>query len=473
MPITRTLGGIRVDENRITTVMPISLFMELTIGGMAFEPKEKQGESYDHLDERVRELQDARGFQRNFFARAMRETKVTNAETGKKETKRLPDAWRPTRKYRNATTELLHYVQNHFLDRPPLTATLPAFIIYSPEKLEGEQVREFNAHMGGEFYLYEVDPAMKFMIADGESRHLAIERSLQSNSQLSGSRREKLKSSLITVEIIHGIPATDMGQMFADINGKSVTLTPNEINALDVRDPWAKVAKEIFGTLKVPLMTSGRQITAVAQAENKHLLVGHAITMTRALGLGSYSKAVSSSRHDDEIKDPKHYDKVVRAGVTWFGAILDHFGMRTFEDGTREASVFTDPDRVVRAMPIKVALGVMGHAWVEVSLPLQHEHRAALKEINWRVSPAWQGVAGKVTPARAKKKVDGKTVTEDIPDEFTLAASGAKEIGAAVVRALTNPTTQAWRKVRGLPDESASPRRDEAGGLSYVSSSTS
>jgi hypothetical protein len=450
MAITMKVGGIRCDEHRITTVMPVSMFVDLTISGMAFEPKEKVGENYDHLDERVKALLPARGeIQRAFFVRAMKDVKVTDPETGEKRTVREPTAWSPTRKYQNATTELVRYVQGPFLDQPPLTAALPAFVIYCPEALEGAQLAEFNAHMGGEFFLYDLDPSKKFMIADGESRHLAIELSLAPNSKLPGSRREKLKSTLITVEIIHGIPATDMGQVFADLNGKGVPITKNESEARDVRDPWARAAKEIFKQLNVPLMTSGRQITAVAMAENKHLLVGHAIQMVRALGLGSSSKAVSARSYEEVIKDPKDFDKVVRAGVSWFGTILDHFKMETLPNGERDASVFTDPDRVIRAMPIKVALGVMGNAWVDINLPKQHEYRAALDEINWRVSPVWNGIAGKVKPAVKKTKVNGKIVSEVIPDTYTLAAPGVKEVGANAVRALTNPETNDGKAVRG------------------------
>ena len=56
MAITMQLGGIRRHDNIFTTVIPISLLVDLTIPGMAFAPKEVAGESYDHLDERVSEL---------------------------------------------------------------------------------------------------------------------------------------------------------------------------------------------------------------------------------------------------------------------------------------------------------------------------------------------------------------------------------------------------------------------------------
>jgi hypothetical protein len=458
MAITTQLGGIRRHENIFTTVIPISLLMELTIPGMAFEPKEVDGESYDHLDERVSELIQARGsIQREFFHRAMRNERVLDPETGEKRTERRPTGWSPTAKYRNATGELQKYIEGPFLNTPPLTATLPAFTIYFPEQLEGEELNEVNARMGGEYHLYTLDMSKKAMEADGESRLLAMRRLLSANSKLSGTRQEKLRATLVAVDVIHGVPPSAMGQMFADLNGKGVTLTKNEVEGLDIRDPWTKATKEIFAELKVPLETTGRQVTAVSQAEHKHLIIGQAVTMVRGLGLGGFSKAVSATTYEDVIKDEKDYERLVEAGVSWFGAVLDYFGAETMPDGTRDAGVFTDPDRVVRAVPVKVALGVMGNPWFEVNLPKQAEHEKALGEINWRVSREWQGIAGKVSPRVVKRKVDGKTVREEIPGEYTLAAAGAKELGAAAVRALTNPESNAGRAVRGLSPRSAEP----------------
>ncbi len=442
-------------------MVPISLLVDLTIPGMAFEPKEVAGESSDHLDERVSELIQARGsIQREFFHRAMRNERVLDPQTGEKRTERSATGWSPTRKYRNATGELQKYIEGPFLDTPPLEATLPAFTIYFPEPLEGEELKEFNARMGGEFHLYTLDTSKKAMEADGESRLLAIRRALSASSKLSGTRQEKLRATLVSVDVIHGVPASAMGQMFADLNGKGVTLTKNEVEGLDIRDPWTKATKEIFAELKVPLETTGRQVTAVSQAEHKHLIIGQAVTMVRGLGLGGFSKAVSATSYEDVIKDQKDYERLVEAGVSWFGAVLDYFGAERMPDGTRDAGVLTDPDRVVRAVPVKVALGVMGNPWFDVNLPKQAEHKKALGEINWRVGREWQGIAGKVSPRVVKRKVDGKTVREEIPDEYTLAAAGAKELGAAAVRALTNPASAAGRAVRGAAPISAGATSD-------------
>jgi hypothetical protein len=444
MAIPETIGGIRRNDNIFTTVIPISKLVDLTIPGMAFEEKERGNDSFDHLETRVQELVDARGtIQRAFFSRKMENHRVVDPETGEKRTERRPTGWAETRKYKNATGELQKYIEGPFLDTPPLNATLPAFTIYIPEKLEGEQHADFNAYMGGEFFLYTLDPAKKAMEADGESRLLAIRRALSHGSKLSGSRQEKLRAQLVTVDVIHGIPPQDMGQIFADLNGKGVSLTKNETDALDTRDLWTRATKRIFGDLGVPLLTTGRQVTAVSQAAHKHLLIGQAIQMVRALGLGTFSKAASSTSYDDVIKKDEDFDRLVQAGVTWFGTVLDHFGAATLDGGLRDASVFTDPDLVIRAVPIKVALGVMGHPWFEVNRPLQEQYTTALAEIDWHVSPTWQGIAGKISP-----KIDKSNKTA-IAGEYTLAASGAKELGSAAVRALTNPDTVMGRRVRG------------------------
>jgi hypothetical protein len=455
-------GGIQLTPNMMTTVWPISMVEDNVVPGMAFEPKEMIGESFDHLDDRVKQLQEARGtIQRSFFHRAMRTVKVVNPDTGKKESVREPTGWTPSRKHQNATGDLQRYIEGPFLENPPLRATLPPFILYCPEKLDGVSAADFNAHMGGEFHTFEHDPAKKFMIADGESRHLAIQRALSPTGRLAGSRREKLRNTLVTVVIIHGIDPTDMGQMFADLNGKGVTLGANEVAGLDIRDPWARAAKDIFGQLGVSLVTTGRQVTAVDQAEEKHLLVGQAISMVRALGTGSYSKAVSSSTLDEAIKAQEQYNKVVQAGVQWFGIVLKHFASVLREDEP-PASIFTHRDYVLKSMPIKVALGVMGHAWVETSLPLQDEHRGALTEINWRVARRWDGIAGKVRERTETTKVDGKKVKVPVPNEYELAAGSAKMIGAVAVRALTNPSTKAGRLVRDLAVQDADTDEESA-----------
>jgi len=453
MAITQNLGGIKVGENKILTSMPVHMLMDLGISGMAFEPKEHAGLTYDHLDERVAQLAPARGtMQRSFFAPAMRDHVVVDPETGQKRKERRPDGWSPTAKYKNATGSLTKYIGGPFLEEP-INAILPAFVLYRPEPLAGDQRDEFNAYMGGEFFLYEIDPALRFMIADGESRYLALERCLDPKGGLSGSLREKLRHSLVDVIILHGVGTVVMAQMYSDLNGQGVVMAKAEINAVDTRSPWAKATREIFDKLNVPLATTGRQVTAAHEAQHKHLMVNQAITMVRALGTGSVSKALSSSDLTDDIAGVK-YDKIVRAGIDWFGTLLDHFEAGTV-DGVRDAAFLSDPELVVRTMPVKVALAALGHAWVVTNLPAQIEARSYLTEVNWRVSMGWNNLAGKVAPKKIVKGRGKQRTVEVIDGEFTVAAASGKQIGSAALRAIKSGDTKAGRAVRGLNTEGA------------------
>ena len=61
-------------------------------------------------------------------------------------------------------------------------------------------------------------------------------------------------------------------------------------------------------------------------------------------------------------------------------------------------------------------------------------------------------MAGKVKAKTKKERnAEGKTVKVEIPGEWDLAAASAKEIGARAVRALTNPSTNVGRLIRGQP----------------------
>jgi hypothetical protein len=83
---------------------------------------------------------------------------------------------------------------------------------------------------------------------------------------------------------------------------------------------------------------TGRQISAVSQANGKHIMFNQASVTVRALGIGSFNGAMGTFDRTDGID----FSRVVETGVEWFGTVIDHFG---------GAQVCTDPDQVLRAMP--------------------------------------------------------------------------------------------------------------------------
>lgn len=213
-----------------------------------------------------------------------------------------------------------------------------------------------------------------------------------------------------------------MGQIFSDLNGKGVKLNANETAARDIRDPWSKATRDIFSKLGVSLTSNGRQVSAASQAAGMHLMFSHARVMVRALGLGTFNAATSSADRTEGVD----FDRVVSTGIEWFKIVLAHF------DGG--ITMFTHPDFVLRTMPVKVGIGLMGHAWYDTDMALRQTHIRSLSEINWRVRPAWNGIAG--------------NVTGNDEDGYRLSAASAKEIGTRATRALTNPGSNDGGKVR-------------------------
>lgn len=476
MAIKTVIGGIELNPNVAVTVVPVGRMNDLVVPGMAFEIRDEGDGTYDFLDARVNVLRPVHGdIQRAFHHPKTQWVAVVddNGEavidprTGepKKELK-VVGRGSLTAKGQNAEKQLRSYVEGPILDYPPLGGLLPPFVLYSPDQLTGKPFGDFDAHMGGEFRLYEFDDNAKFMILDGESRHRAIELALDPSSKLPGSKREKLRQTQVALLIIHGIGVREAGQIFADLNIQGVKLTANEGAALNARDPWVRCTLDILERLResgydLRLQTEGRQTTAAAQAQGEYLLFSQTVVMVRAIGTGSYSKATGRGEFPEALAGHK-YQQVVNGGARFFKNLLDFFA-ELVPEGVDPARMFIDPAFVFRAMPIKVALGVMGHAWVDpANMAQQSEYRDELRKILWSVDRRWDKIAGKVAPKQ-------KTVTEKLasgrkrkhkvnvePEVLVLAAAGAKEVGANAVNALVNPRSNAYKQVRrangGDPD---------------------
>lgn len=425
MAISKNIGGTSLDQHTMLTSLDIETLMSLTISGMAFEKEALNTDAFDHLEDRVKALLPARKLiQRQFYNPGVKYKIVRNPETGVKE-KTTIDSWAPSAKLKNAKGDLRRWIETSYIDAwSEGAAAMPPFMLYIPELLESTSIEGFEGGQSGEVMLYDFTNVRKAMIADGESRHHAIEIVLSgsSKSPISGSRREKLKSKIVPVVFFHGIEPTAMAQVFADLNGKGVVLSKVETVSRDMKDPWVKATWRIFEAINVDLETRGRQVTAASRQANKHLMLNQAIQMVRALGIGSVGGATSTREMTDDID----FDRVVKFGTAWFKEVVDYFG--------EGASIFSDPTKVVRSVPIKVALGIMGNAFYSHDFELQHQHRASLSTINWNISESWNGIAGKVS---VDKEGNPK-----------LASSGAKEIGNKAKTALCSPETVPGRAVR-------------------------
>lgn len=161
----------------------------------------------------------------------------------------------------------------------------------------------------------------------------------------------------------------------------------------------------------------------------QYLLLTHAEQMVKAVILGPY-KPLTSKR--EESWEGVDFDRLRRACVEWFGEIFASFG---------GPEVLADQSRVIRSIPVRVALASLGHAHYTGDAQERERASATLKEIDWLVSPTWNGIGGKVT-------LDKDGVAR-------MSAGSGKENITRAVQAITKPDTKAGRAVRGRTEPRA------------------
>jgi len=260
------------------------------------------------------------------------------------------------------------------------------------------------------------------------------------------------------VTVYHGISAEAAATLFKNFNGKGIAMTTNEIASKDFTNPWINLAREVFeDNLGMTLETTGRQITSTSIAHNRYLMLNQAVQMVRGFALGSVGAATSKSTEAGtaDIEAAGGFAKVATKATEWFKIVFD-----TVNGYDHVGELLVDEGRVFRAMPVKIAVSILGHPYYgnlggnpagygTPDLVGMADARTTLTTINWNVSKAWDGIAGKVTPITDD---DGKPT-----GDFKVAAGSAKEIGNSAYKAIVAPnpankTSKAYKAIRGIKD---------------------
>jgi len=172
-------------------------------------------------------------------------------------------------------------------------------------------------------------------------------------------------------------------------------------------------------------------------------MIGQAIQMVKAVHYGSASKALQNPKRNDwepEYGGPVDLEKLTKACTKWFGEIFNSFG---------GVEVLSDQSKVIRSIPVRLALSAMGHARYTNKLDAIPHGTDALNQVNWNVREAWNGIAGKVT-----KKTDAAG-----NEYLSMSAASGKETITRAVSAITNPKAPGkpggpawvtWYEIRGL-----------------------
>lgn len=456
MAIPKYIGGIERDQHSFTTVISVERLLTVGIDGRAFEQEPGDVASFARAQgistHRIDELRAYRGrAQRTFW----KEATQTRTIKGKRVqvTKMVP-----TRKWENAIGKKSGGLRE-FIGGPYANgnrgADLPEFVLVFPEPLVGTPVQGVNAYMDGELFSYDITEAGRGVLLDSESRFAALVESLN-DPDVPAIVKAAVRERCVTVTVYHGISAEEAATLFGNFNGKGIAMTTNEIASKDFTNPWINLAREVFeDNLGMTLETTGRQITTTSIANNRYLMLNQAVQMVRGFALGSVGSATSKSTEAGtaDIEAAGGFDKVAAKATDWFRIVFD-----TVNGYDHVGELLVDEGRVFRSMPVKVAVAILGHPFYgnlqgnaagygTADLTGMAEARTTLTTINWTISEAWDGIAGKVTAI---------TDDDDKPTgEYKVAAGSAKEIGNNAVKAIVAPnpankTSKAYKAIRGI-----------------------
>lgn len=246
---------------------------------------------------------------------------------------------------------------------------------------------------------------------------------INADDSVSATLKDKLLQKKVTLEVYHGISDSDAAQMFVDLNYEGTPVDTITKANIDPRNRWVSSTKAIFKELGINYATTGRQLTASHRALDQWILLTHAEQMVKAIALGPY-KALANSKKPDSW-DEIDFDRLHDAAVTWFGEIFNHF---------HGPQVLGDKSKVIRTIAVRVALASLGSAFYRNDAAAIAEARRTLKEVNWDVSEAWNGIGGKVS------------ISEN--GEPSMSAGSGKESITKAVQAVTRPDTVAGRAIR-------------------------
>jgi hypothetical protein len=383
---SRTLTAMRLSDYEAAAVTTVGEFLDLTIPGRAFLPRAKNDPLTQRLVDDLRELHDL--IQRDL--------------TGQK--------------LKNARGLLATYITEEWLSQDengPSAGVMPPFIVTTPTKLEF--LEDDPSKLG-------LKAGQKFIIEDGESRGESFLWLLESDTE--AWIIEEMLNRKVTVVIHHNVPVATAGKWFADINGRGIGVNANLIVARDIADPYRDVARSVFPTLGAPLEEKARQVKATAEEVFTVLQARLAIT---AVAKGPTAVGYGAGRIP---QNGTAFERLEAASSEWFGHVFETLGV----------SAFKDKEKVLRSVPVLVAVGAIGRPFYDGDEQAKDAARRIIADpsIDWSVGAHWAGICGKVNPNTGRFSV-----------------GSAKEYGNAAFNALTRVGTPMYKQIRHQPMEDA------------------
>jgi DNA sulfur modification protein DndB len=269
----------------------------------------------------------------------------------------------------------------------------------------------------------ERDDGTCFLQVPWEERLVAIDGETQLAARHEASNIEPAtRQEFIPVYICYGRDLQWARQSFHDLNTLGVKPNTALSIGMDARDPVTKICRDVerhvrFFNGKVnkqrrQLKTTDQDVVTITT------LRGACVTIAKGINGVQYG-----SRPVDV--DDATLNSVRSAAVDWFDAIAEAIGP-AMED--RE-------HKLASTSAVMAAIGAIGHQLVGIGDDEVRRERARilaedLKSVNWERGKRWEGIAGKYTP------------------KGVFSVGGAKENAYAVYSALTDSSTDGYKRVR-------------------------
>lgn len=293
--------------------------------------------------------------------------------------------------------------------------------ITPPITLYVEQHLEFEEHEDGGCVI-QIPWDQKLVAIDGETQLAARHEAANIDPAT--------KQLFVPVYICHGYDKGWARQAFHDLN--TLGVKPNSALSLgmDARDPITAICREV--ERHVPFLTDRvNKVRRQLRGTDPHVVT---ITALRTACV-TFAKGINGVQFGSRPVPINDSDlpRIEAAAIDWFTAVTDAIG-----------PALEDRDNKLASAPaVLAAIGALGNQLVHISDNTTRRLEAKkiavqLKQIDWKRSGVWAGIAGKLSA------------------KGVLSVGGAKENAYAVYGALaddTQPSFQAIRHASSVPGE--------------------
>lgn len=283
----------------------------------------------------------------------------------------------------------------------------PVITLYSEQKLQIQEKVDGTAYI-------QIPWDLKLVAIDGETQ-------LAARYEASSMEPETKKES-IPVYICHGKRKIWARQSFHDLNVLGVKPSAALSIGMDARDPITLVTRNV--EKKVPFFYGKVNVSSRQLSKDS----AHVITLsglrTACVTLAKGINGVQYGARPVSL-DGMNVENIEKAAIDWFMAVSEAL-RPSLED--RE-------NKIAAAPSVFAAIGAIGNQVVGIADDDERKARCkelaeSLQKIRWERGEHWTGIAGKYTP------------------KGNFSVGGAKEVSYAVYSALTDPSSEGYKRIR-------------------------